>query len=259
MEGYDPFELAKIVRTFVARINKGVEERKYYRFRASRWYGGIATGDVVGCNLRCKFCWGWRYTHNTDKGYFYSPNNVAEKIIEIALSKGYKYVRLSGGEPTLTVNHLFSILDRVEETQLTFVLETNGLIIGYDENIAKKLARYTNIIVRVSFKGTTCSEFHELTNAYHQFFEYQFKALENLLNSGMKPGKDFYPAVMLSFTTNENYTVFKKRLSQIHPHLLQFIDEEYVIFYPHVVEMLNKHKLKPRIAYKPNNIPEFMV
>jgi uncharacterized Fe-S cluster-containing radical SAM superfamily protein len=32
-------------------------ERKYYRFRVDRWYGGIVTVDCVGCGLFCKFCW----------------------------------------------------------------------------------------------------------------------------------------------------------------------------------------------------------
>ncbi|MEM1916860.1 MAG: molybdenum cofactor biosynthesis protein MoaA, partial [Ignisphaera sp.] len=118
---------------------------------------------------------------------------------------------------------------------------------------------YSRIIVRISFKGTTPEEFHRLTGASSRFFEYQFKALENLLNSGMKPGEDFYPAVMLSFTQDENYIQFKRKLKTIHPILSETIDEEYIILYPHVIEILNRHNLKPRIAFKPENIPEFMV
>ncbi|MEM4889814.1 MAG: molybdenum cofactor biosynthesis protein MoaA, partial [Thermosphaera sp.] len=68
MPGLDPFKLTTIAEKQVTRLRNGVLERRYYRFRGGRWYGGIATGDVVGCNLRCKFCWSWRYSFYGNKG-----------------------------------------------------------------------------------------------------------------------------------------------------------------------------------------------
>jgi uncharacterized Fe-S cluster-containing radical SAM superfamily protein len=53
-QGYDPLKLGEAVQAHVVRE----DERKYYRFRGGKWYGGIATADCVGCNLRCVFCWG---------------------------------------------------------------------------------------------------------------------------------------------------------------------------------------------------------
>ncbi|MEM0006408.1 MAG: radical SAM protein [Ignisphaera sp.] len=259
MEGFSPIELTEIVRRWVARTISDVEERRCYRFRGGRWYGGIATGDVVGCNLRCKFCWSWRFSHSMDRGEFYAPRQVFEKLVDIASSKGYKYLRLSGGEPTISWSHLMEVLKLVEETKYIFILETNGILIGYSNRYAKDLAKFSNIVVRVSFKGASAEEFHMLTGAEPQFYELQFKALENLMENGMKPGEDFYPAIMLSFTTDENYRLFKKRLSSIHPVLVESIDEEYVILYPHVVEILNRYRLKPKVVFKPNSIPEFMI
>jgi uncharacterized Fe-S cluster-containing radical SAM superfamily protein len=259
MKGFDPIELTYTVSRWVNRDVGGVEERRYYRFRGGRWYGGIATGDVVGCNLRCKFCWSWRYSHSLDKGNFYNPQQVFEKLIEIASSRGYRYLRLSGGEPTISRKHLIELLKLVEETDYVFILETNGILIGYDENFAKELANFNNLIIRVSFKGTTSEEFHMLTGADEKYFELQFEALVNLIEKGMKPGQDVYPAVMLSFSSDENYRLFKKKLASIHPALAESIDEEYVILYPHVIEILNRFKLKPRTAVYPNNIPEFMI
>jgi len=258
LKGYNPFKLGESIAKAVSREISGVEERKYYRFRGGRWYGGIATGDVVGCSLRCKFCWSWRYSHIVDKGFFYSPQKVFEYLIDIASSKRYRYVRLSGGEPTLSWSHLIELLKLFNETKYLFILETNGLLIGSDERYAKQLANY-RVVVRVSFKGATAEEFYMLTGADPIYFEYQFKALENMVNSGMKPGEDFYPAIMLSFSTDESYLDFKKRLSKIHPTLATSIDEEYVILYPHVIEILNRYGLKPRIAYKPNGIPSSMI
>lgn len=37
---YDPLELSKSVESLVTRASKGVVERKYFRFRGGRWYGG---------------------------------------------------------------------------------------------------------------------------------------------------------------------------------------------------------------------------
>ncbi|MGC9121418.1 MAG: radical SAM protein [Thermogladius sp.] len=259
MPGLDPFKLTEEVYKSVVRVAGNVEERRYYRFRGARWYGGIATGDVVGCNLRCKFCWSWRYSYFSDKGDFYSPSRVFSTLTDIASRRGYRYVRLSGGEPTISRRHLVDLLKLFEETKFVFILETNGLLIGRDESYARELSRFHNIVVRVSFKGATPEEFEMLTGADRSYYEYQFRALENLMNSGLRPGEDFYPAIMLSFSTDENYMVFKKRLSQIHPALVESIDEEYVILYPHVVELLRKSGLKPRVAYRPDGVPDFMI
>ncbi|MGC9115604.1 MAG: hypothetical protein ACP5HH_06350 [Fervidicoccaceae archaeon] len=50
--GYDPIALGKIIEEVVTRREGGSLYRKYYRFRGGRWYGGIATADAVGCNLK---------------------------------------------------------------------------------------------------------------------------------------------------------------------------------------------------------------
>jgi|UniRef100_A0A7J2U4N3 uncharacterized Fe-S cluster-containing radical SAM superfamily protein len=258
MQGYDPFQLGEAVRRFVTRAVFGIEERKYYRFRGGKWYGGISTGDVVGCNLRCKFCWSWKYTHTTDKGEFYDPSKAFEKMHSIAKERGYSYVRISGGEPTLSFNHLLELLKLFNETNLTFILETNGLLLGKEKSYVKALANY-NVVVRVSFKGATEDEFAILTSARPEFYEYQFKALENLVEAGFRPGVDVYPAIMLSFSTDESYSRFKERLRKIDPKFAEAIDEEYVILYPHVIEILKRNKLKPRIAFTPDNIPTSMI
>jgi len=141
MQGYDPFQLGEAVRRFVTRAVFGIEERKYYRFRGGKWYGGISTGDVVGCNLRCKFCWSWKYTHTTDKGEFYDPSKAFEKMHSIAKERGYSYVRISGGEPTLSFNHLLELLKLFNETNLTFILETNGLLLGKEKKLCKSVGK----------------------------------------------------------------------------------------------------------------------
>jgi len=258
---YNPLELTDRVRRAVTRSGlSDVEERRYYRFRGGRWYGGIATGDVVGCNLRCGFCWSWREaSHRMVEGSFYKPEGVFRRLISIADTRGYRSVRLSGGEPTISRRHVLKLLELFENTSYTFILETNGILIGADNTYAEELASYRNLIVRVSLKGTSREEFQTLTLAEPSFFEYQLKALKNLVDAGLEPGRRVYSAVMLSFSNSENYESLRSRLAEIHPTLSEEVDEEYVILYPHVVKLLKTRGLKPRIAYKPEGIPASMI
>lgn len=58
---FNPLEMAELTRNIVCKNN----QRKYYRFRSSRFYGGIATADC-GCCLRCVFCWSWNIAANPE-------------------------------------------------------------------------------------------------------------------------------------------------------------------------------------------------
>ncbi|QOR94183.1 radical SAM protein [Thermosphaera chiliense] len=259
MAGYNPIVLSEAVKNHVCRTTQRGEERKYYRFRGGKWYGGIATGDVVGCNLRCGFCWSWRFSHVFTGGWFESAESAFQKILEIASKHNYEYVRLSGGEPTISRSHLLKIIELFSETHYTFILETNGLLIGYDPDYARDLAEFSNLVVRVSLKGASEEEFHALTGADPSFFRMQLKSLENLLASGFKPCREVYPAVMLSFSTPGSYNQLKRELSMMSQSFLSCIDEEYVILYPHVKEIMKRRGLKPKISYTPEGVPDFMI
>ena len=78
---YNPIELSKKIENIVCKEDK----KKYYRFRPAGFYGGIATADTVGCNLRCKFCWSTKsvWKPNTT-GKLYSPEEVYETLLDIA-------------------------------------------------------------------------------------------------------------------------------------------------------------------------------
>ncbi len=225
---YDPLKLAKATEKIVA---KG-DERKYYRFRYAKFYGGIATADCVGCNLRCVFCWAWNVVHQPEKiGRFYSPEKVAEKLAGIAKKKGAKRVRISGNEPTVTKEHLLGVLNNIP-SNLQFMLETNGTLIGHDTNYAKELKRYKNLHVRVSLKGSSPEEFSKLTGAKPEAYELQFMALENLLLNDVS----CHPAII----TFENNKYVKKRLKKIDADFPTEVEVEYLIKYPPVLERLRK-------------------
>ncbi len=244
----DPLKLSKEVRKIVCKHSDGVELRKYFRFRGGRWYGGIATADCVGCCLKCVFCWGHLTRDNPRKhGQFYAPQQVFDEIVKIDGKRGYDMLRVSGGEPTIGREHLLQLLELVEQTRYTFILETNGILIGADKKYAQELSKYSNLHVRVSIKGCTPNEFSRLTGAKPNGFNLQLNSLKNLLDAGVS----CHPAVMLSFSSKENILRLVDELKKIDSRLVAQLEEEYVILYPHVVKLLKKNRIWPLRAVKP--------
>jgi uncharacterized Fe-S cluster-containing radical SAM superfamily protein len=234
----------------IAKIVCRGDSRKYRRFRPARFYGGIATADCVGCCLRCIFCWSWHELARPEAiGEFYTSREVADRLISIARKKGFERVRLSGHEPTICKEHLLGVLDRIPP-DILFILETNGILIGSDSTYAGELARFTNIYVRVSFKGTCEEDFTRLTGAAPEGFQMQLKAVENLHNAGVR----VQPAVMTSFSSPEHLAALRKRLSAIAPELAD-IEAEELAFYGDVADRLKRAGIRYRSACPPDKIP----
>ena len=233
----DPLELATRVRGLVA---KG-KNRRYYRLgRGGGWYGGIATADCCGCNLRCCFCWSNYPRDNPQRaGRFYTPKEVFQSLVSCAQRRGYSQLRISGNEPTLVPEHLFPILKMVEGSGYRFILETNGTLI--DSKYALSLSKYKHLHVRVSFKGTNPEEFSLLTGALPHGFELQMEGLRNLWEAGVS----CHPALMASFSPEGNRERFKERIYEISPNLALELEEEWLILYPHVRSKLEERGILP--------------
>jgi len=262
-EGYDPLELASRVERLVAVEEGGVVKRWYWRFRGGRWYGGIATGDLVGCCLRCGFCWAWRYAWSTRGRYLLSPEEAGSRLVSIARSRRYRQVRLSGGEPTIAPNHFLEVARYCLSRGLHFVLETNGVLLGARYDLARRVAELRGvgggIEVRVSIKGCSPREFRVLTGAREDAWLLQLEALRNLLKLGLEPCEEVYPAIMLSFCDRESEESVVERLRDIDEALARCIDPEYVFLYPHVIELMRRRGLRPRTAYRPSEIPDNLI
>jgi uncharacterized Fe-S cluster-containing radical SAM superfamily protein len=212
--------------------------RKYYRFRPARFYGGIVTGDVVGCNLLCRFCWASDRVrdHPESTGKFYTPEEAFSKLAAIGERTGYRQVRLSGQEPTVGFEHLLALLALFEGTGYTFILETNGIVLGARAERAEQLAAFEQLQlhVRVSLKGTNGKEFAFLTGADPEGFELQLRALSNLVDAGVS----CHPAVMVSFSEPGALFKLQQRLAAIHPPLARNIEREELILYAHAKRRL---------------------
>jgi len=243
---YDPLKLAELARDVVCKDH----QRKYYRFRPARFYGGIATADCLGCCLRCVFCWSWDKIIKPEQyGEYYTPEEVARRLVSITKSKRYHQMRISGNEPTICREHLIKVLELIPKDYL-FLLETNGILIGNDESYAEDLSRFPNLYVRVSLKGTCEEEFSRLTGAIPDRFQLQLKALEYLVKYRVKVN----PACMISFSPPENIGALRKRLKAIKPSFEDFEVEE-LILYPSIVKRLKKMKVEYRTGYRPDRIP----
>ncbi|MFX1417461.1 MAG: radical SAM protein [Promethearchaeota archaeon] len=216
----DPINLSRIMELHVSReISK-----KYYRFRKTRFYGGCATADCLGCNLRCVYCWAQKKVWKPEKfGEFYTPRQVVQRL----LSMNLPLVRISGGEPTIFKKHLLELLKLVPE-QKTFILETNGLLI--DEEYIKELSKFKNIYVRVSLKGIDEETFELITGAKGQFFNNQLNTLDLL-----KKHKISHRAAIL-------YDLFTD--DQIKNLKIPNLEYESLIRYPFVLRNLSKKEIQ---------------
>lgn len=212
------------------------EARKYYRFRADRFYGGIATADCLGCNLDCAFCWSYK-SRKEMRGKFYSVEEVAKKLMQIAHEHGFRQARISGNEPTLCRKHLLGVLTELEalDPRLRFILETNGVILGREEGFVKELRDYGNLHVRVSFKTGHPKNFPKVCGKPKSYFEDQIKAIENL----NKHRVSFHPAIV-----SEYYDEYlSKRLAEISQDIPNHLEFEDLRIYPWIEERMKRRGL----------------
>ncbi len=250
---YNPVQRHLAIEKLVTRMGPKGQERKYYRIRPARWYGGIITADCVGCGLLCKFCWvsDAVMLRPADAGRFYTPRKIADGLVALAKKRSLDLLRVSGGEPTIGKPHLLQLLDALQGKGYRFILETNGIPIANDESYAENLSKYGFVHVRVSLKGCNEEEFAMLTGAKPNGFTLQLKALQNLIDAGVS----CHPSVMASFSPRKSLQALIRTLRQISSSLAEEAEIEELILYPHVIKRVRMHKLKYYTAYTPKRVP----
>lgn len=231
MELFNPIERAREIEKIVMKGNK----RKYYRFRYTRYYGGIVTADTVGCNLLCAYCWNYfKNLHPERYGGFYSPEEVANRLLSIARAKGCYLFRISGAEPILgekSAKHTAEVISKVGGE---FILETNGLMFGYSPELSDYF-KGLNVTVRLTVKGWDEESFERITGARGEFFRYQLKAIEALAERGIP----FWVAVMYDVFGEEGVEILREKLPV--PCRIEY---EFLETYPFVLENLKRRGIK---------------
>jgi len=236
---FDPLERAEKVERLVMKDGK----RLYYRFRAAPYYGGIATADAIGCSFLCAYCWNYFRNLNPARfNKFYSPQQVASNLLNIARKRSFNLFRITGSEPILgeaSLEHLIEVLKIIfqEKPHSVFILETNGFFLGYRVDLIKKLI-FKNLWIRISLKGVDENSFELVAGARGEFFQYPLIALKELEQQGMKA----WPAVMRDLFTDEEIDQLGKLLGEYG--IGARLEEEILEEYPFVTENMKKRNVK---------------
>lgn len=236
---FDPVKRSEDVERLVMQEGK----RVYHRFRAAPYYGGIATADAVGCSFLCAYC--WNYFRNLNPGRFdsfYTPQQVASKLLHIARKKSFHLFRITGSEPVLgesSLDHLVEVLDILlnEMRQSVFILETNGFFLGYRTDLIQRL-NFDHLWVRISLKGVDEESFESISGVKGKFFKYPLIALKEMEQQGLKA----WPAVMRNLFTDEELTSLSQRLEKME--IKANLEEEILETYPFVLENMDKRNVK---------------
>lgn len=235
---FDPIERSLEVEKLVMRGHR----RLYHRFRGARYYGGIATADAVGCSFLCAYCWNY-FKNLTPQRFkeFYSPQQVASKLLNIARKKSYHLFRITGAEPILgedSLSHLVEVIRFIFQTkpESFFILETNGFYLGYKPESIPRL-KFKNILIRVSLKGIDEESFESISGAEKEYFAFPIIALKELEKQGIK----VRPALMSDLFSEDEVTTLKKSLEDFG--VMSAIEFESLEAYPFVVDNLRKRKI----------------
>ena len=241
-KGYCPLELSAATEKVVVDGN----QRKYVQLgRSLRFYGGTTSATEVGCNLRCKFCFSDKPVWKPKKtGRFYSPQQVFDGLAKNARKYRHKLISASASEGTIGREHLFQLLDIVEQSEFVYILETNGMTLGADPAFCEQLARYKRLHVRVSIKGASSEEYYELTGARPDSYWLPYRAMKHLIDAGVSCNA----CLMASFSTDEGIENVKRELARVHPGILKSLEVETITLFPKVAERLEKYGLKPTRA-----------
>ncbi|MEW6161883.1 MAG: radical SAM protein [Nitrospirota bacterium] len=238
---FDPVKRAEEVENLVMRDQK----RKYYRFRGARYYGGIATADMVGCCFLCAYCWNYERNMKPEecKEEFCSSEQVVRRLLDICKRRDFNKVRLSGAEPILgekSFEHIIKIIEGVlsEKPTLDFILETNGFILGYRPNLAQRLSPFKRLFVRISVKGWDEQSFEKISGAEGGYFEFPLRALKYLLDAGVNA----WPAIMLEIFGSKGIEELSRKLKGLGISTEE-LEIEYLEAYPFVLDNIKKRSV----------------
>jgi|GEM_PF-2426509 len=157
-----------------------MEKLRIYRFQKNRFYGGVATAFCGECNINCIYCYSQNH-RNTGK--YLEAEEIGEKIVKLIDKHDLKYARISGGDPLSKYTELEKVLNYVlSRRDVKMIVETNGIEIGRNPEIAKSLSQFDedNLIVRVSVKHFDPEKFHYLTGAPEDWCVLTFDGLKVL-------------------------------------------------------------------------------
>ena len=171
--------------------------------------------DVRGCNLDCKYCWGWKMRYEAPgltKTVSQAVGDILcriQSLIEDERVSGSRYelgvIRITGNEPLLQWEHLAHLILALDDPrtltqicdergidaaaaeiapELKLIVESNGVSIGMrglDESW-EFLSELQNLSIDfdISFKGVNPAQFGWLSSRPDEWFDYQIRGFQRL-------------------------------------------------------------------------------
>jgi len=131
----------------------------------------------------------------------------------------------SYGEPLLHADVLQAWLPEML-TVLPIFLETNGTLLGADEEYVDAFSQYSKVHVRVSFKAGTPEGWTRRCGATFESFELPYKALRILVEKGVS----CHAAAMTDprIMPQEERIQLLSKLNKIHQDLIKSLEEESI-------------------------------
>jgi len=152
------------------------------RFNRNINYLRISVTDR--CNLRCKYCMPEGGISLLKHENILSLEEIAE-FVKVAVNKGIKKVRITGGEPLVRRNivHLIEMLSKIDGIE-DLSLTTNAILL---EEFAEPMAKAGLNRVNISLDTINAIKFKEITRGGD--INKVFKGIEAAKNAGLLPIK----------------------------------------------------------------------
>jgi uncharacterized Fe-S cluster-containing radical SAM superfamily protein len=160
--------------------------------------------DVVGCNLKCQFCWSpaSRPQQTSEPSVQKSATEVFHDTLNALSDPSKTFIRFTGGEPTLYWDDFSCALDMFDGndtiSQIPVLIQTNGIEIGRGNATLEGLLSCTSqlYLFELSFKGTNGEEFSLLTTKDPELYQHQLKAYEVLADFSQRSSRIRVVAVL---------------------------------------------------------------
>jgi uncharacterized Fe-S cluster-containing radical SAM superfamily protein len=169
-----------------------------YQIMGCNFHDGAKTGGCLQCFVDDK-----SNVPNQKRGIWLSAENVVYTFETVNKSQGIKVIRVSGGEPTLILDHILAVCEKLARRShpqpVLLQFDTNlstGRLMEYFEqerifvpNILEEIAGYDPGVL-VSIKGTTDQNLRENTQSAMTIDD-QIYALKMFVKAGI----DIYPFI----------------------------------------------------------------
>lgn len=189
------------------------------------------------CDLRCSYC----FANAGAEGFVYEPSieQLKKQMLEVRNEKPVpgKAIQITGGEPAVR-DDLIEIVELANDLGFTHVqVNTNGIKLGDDPELAEKLRDAGANTIYMSFDGVS-----EETNPW---IDQNLKAIENMREAGL--GVVLVPVVINGFNDHELGEIIN--FAKDNVDIVRGVNFQPVSFVGKIENLSDEKREKERITY----------